>query len=563
MGKFTFLFISILFFQFSAEQSLAQNLSLSILGTTEAESKTIDALGYTSEFEDLQSLELELASFSKKIETQGYLDKRLLSLYKDKDSLYLAHFSLGMRFTHVHIHNSGLVPQSILKIIDAKQEADHFTVPIEQLEQTLQLINSEIANQGSPFSTLKLENLYRNADFTLNASLTTSNSSARTIDKIIVKGYEKFPKSYLKRFLKLKTGQAFNLKKIKTKSAELNNLVFANVIRDPEVLFTRDSTLLYMYIEKNKSNTFDGFLGFGTNENSNKIEFDGYLRLNLTNNLNYGESLKLLYKSDENEQKTFDVSVQMPFLFSSPLGATVMLNIFKRDSTFVTVDQSARLNYQFNAKNSVSLGLKAVNSTDLLDNNISSINDYKRNSYFANYQYSKRRFNDPLFPVDALFDITAGTGSRVFDQEEEAQNHYELETFMIFDFNESNSFFSRLTSAYFTSNTYLENELYRFGGINSIRGFEENSLVANLYAVLNTEYRYRLTRDLYVHSVIDAAYFENQLLDQKGKLFGFGFGFGLLTNAGLFKFNYSSGKTENQPFRLSNSKIHLSLTALF
>jgi len=52
-------------------------------------------------------------------------------------------------------------------------------------------------------------------------------------------------------------------------------------------------------------------------------------------------------------------------------------------------------------------------------------------------------------------------------------------------------------------------------------------------------------------------------LDIKSKLFGFGFGFGLLTNAGLFRLNYTSGKTEGQQFRLSDSKVHISLTARF
>jgi hypothetical protein len=49
----------------------------------------------------------------------------------------------------------------------------------------------------------------------------------------------------------------------------------------------------------------------------------------------------------------------------------------------------------------------------------------------------------------------------------------------------------------------------------------------------------------------------------KQKLFGFGFGFGLLTNVGLFKFNYSGGKIENQMFKLSDSKIQISLSTTF
>ena len=159
--------------------------------------------------------------------------------------------------------------------------------------------------------------------------------------------------------------------------------------------------------------------------------------------------------------------------------------------------------------------------------------------------------------------MSSGFGDRTNDLGNLKQSIYNLDTYKIFNLNNKNSIFTRLNGAILTSDDYLDNELFRFGGINSIRGFEENSLVANLYAVINTEYRYRLSNSLYVHSVIDAAYFENQLTNSKEKLFGFGFGLGLLTNSGLFRLNYSSGKTENRQFKLSDSKVHVSLTATF
>ena len=318
-----------------------------------------------------------------------------------------------------------------------------------------------------------------------------------------------------------------------------------------------------MYIEKAKSNTFDGFLGFGTNEATNKIEFDGYLDLNLTNNLNYGESLRLLYKSDESEQQTFDLKLNAPYLFNTPIGMDLNLNIFKRDSSFVTVTQAAKLNYQINNKHVISGGISSVQSTDLLDVPSTLITDYKSNQYFINYTYTDRQNFNLLFPVNFLFNISTGIGDRYYEDIDEKQTSLYLNTFKIFNLNDKNSIYGRVSSNYLISDTYLENELPRFGGINSIRGFEENSLIANLYAVLNTEYRYKLNNTIYVHSVIDAAYFENQLTNQKEKLFGFGFGFGLLTKAGLFRFNYTSGKTESQKFKLSDSKIHLSLTTTF
>ncbi len=541
----------------------SQNLQLSVTGASEKETKTIDSLDYETIFDDFQTLKSEINNFKAQLENIGYIESQIISVEKTSDSTFTAAFSLKKRFTKVHIYNKDMIPAEILKSINAKIEENHFTIAIVNLENSLEQINSAMANKGAPFSRLRLTNITKNKDFTLNAELTTSGAETRTIDKMVVKGYEKFPKSYLKYFLKIKPGQDFNLKAITEKTKDLDNLQFANIIREPEVLFTRDSTILYMYIEKNTSNTFDGFLGFGTNETTNKIEFDGYLDLSLTNNLNYGESLSLLYKSDENDQQTFDLNLQMPFLFNTPLGVDLNLNIFKRDSTFSTVSQLAKLNYQINSKSKISLGIDAETSTNLLDNAVSGITDYDANRYFTNYQYLKRQNKNVLFPINFLFDITAGFGDRTYQETKDDQYNFKINTFKIFNLNEQNSISTRISGQYLTSDTYVENELPRFGGINSIRGFEENSLLANLYGVLNTEYRYQLNNSIYVHSVIDAAYFENQITDQREKLFGFGFGFGLLSNAGLFKFNYTSGKTENQKFRLSDSKIHISLTALF
>ncbi|MBB1489765.1 hypothetical protein H4O21_24470, partial [Oceanospirillum sp. D5] len=132
-------------------------------------------------------------------------------------------------------------------------------------------------------------NIKRKDSINLKADLiVSSNKTKRTIDDIKIVGYEKFPKSFLKHYLKLKTSQTFDLSEIEKKTEQLNNLRFANQVKSTEVLFQEDSTSLYIYVEKSKSNTFDGFLGFGTNDETNKLEFDGFLNLRLINNLNYG-----------------------------------------------------------------------------------------------------------------------------------------------------------------------------------------------------------------------------------------------------------------------------------
>lgn len=541
----------------------AQSLYLKAEGNTEIETKIIDSLNYQKQFDDYSSLALEADSIKDQLMEFGYLESAFIGLKKQNDTLYVASYSLNHQYKTIRIYFDDSVDRNLLKLVSTNIKDTYFELDIKNLEETLKLLNTEISSQGDPFSTLQLSQIKKADINTLYANLIITEQTQRTIDTIIIKGYDKFPKSFVKHYLKIKRKQPFNLKTIQEKTSELENLQFANQIKEPEVLFTKDSTLLYIYTEKQKSNAFDGFLGFGTNTETNKIQFNGYLNLNLVNNLNYGESFKLLYKSDENEQKTFDVKANLPYLFGSPIGVALGLNIFKRDSTFVTVTQNARLNYQINPKNSVSVGINSTTSTNLLDTSTLFINNFKSTLYTLNYLHVKPQHYDRLFPINFLFDITTGIGSRSFEDTKEPQSKFELKTFKIFNLNQKNSIYINIDGSTLNSNTYLENELLRFGGINSIRGFEENSLTANLFTVLNTEYRYRVSNSLYLHSVIDAAYFENKISSLKSKLFGFGFGFGLLTKAGLFKFNYTSGKSENQPFKLSDSKIHISLTATF
>ncbi|WP_037051415.1 POTRA domain-containing protein [Psychroserpens burtonensis] len=536
---------------------------MTCLGSSENETRSIDSLGYKNMFEDYSSLETEVSNLKKTLIKVGYIEIEQLHLIKQNDSSYDAHFSLRNKYNSITISHNNLVDLPILKSTGFLDTSNDLIIPIENIESTLEFINSQLANKGNPFSSLILTDIISIDHSYLKGSLSVSELNTRTMDKLVLKGYEKFPKSFIKRYLKIKTNQTFSLEKIKEKTKALNDLAFANQIRDPEVLFTKDSTILYMYLEKAKSNTFDGFLGFGTNEATDKIEFDGYLNLNLTNNLNYGESLKLLYKSDESDQQTFDLELDAPYILNTPIGINLNLNIFKRDSSFVTVTQAIKLNYQINSKHIISGGTTSVNSTDLLDLSSSLITDYSSNQYFVNYMYTNRQNFNLLFPINFLFNVSTGIGNRSYEDFNEKQSNFYLNTFKIFNLNDKNSIYGKVNFNYLVSDSYLENELPRFGGINSIRGFEENSLIANLYGVLNTEYRYKLNNSIYVHSVIDAAYFENQITDQKEKLFGFGFGFGLITKAGLFRFNYTSGKTESQRFKLSDSKIHLSLTTTF
>ncbi|WP_303318149.1 POTRA domain-containing protein [Flavivirga abyssicola] len=563
MKKVSFLLL-IIYILFSSEL-FCQNLHLKIDGNTEHETSTIDSLSYIKTHKDYRSIEHEIDSIQKRLLKIGYIENELKNIIKINDSSFKTQIHLKKKFNTIYIYyNETEIERSLLEPISKNIFDDYFELEFSKTESALNFINSKISDEGFPFSKLYLSNIKVQDSSNLSAELIVkSETKKRIISNIIIKGYEKFPRSYLKHFLKIKPSQVFDLTKIKNKTNQLNNLRFANEIKSPEVLFSKDSTTLYLYLEKAKSNSFDGFLGFGTNEETNQLEFDGYLNLNLTNNLNFGESFKLLYKSDENDQKTFQADLTLPYLFKSPIGIDLGLRIFRKDSSFTTINQALKLHYQINSKHKIYTGLLSTESNNLLENASLTISDYKTQYYTLAYEFTKAQAYNLLFPINSKLYLETNFGERKALNIQEKQTQLSIDAFKIFYLNRKNSVFLRLNGASLNSNTYFENELLRFGGINSIRGFEENSLFSSLFGLINTEYRYQLNNSIYIHSIIDAAYFENKIIDTKEKLFGYGFGFGILTQAGLFRFNYANGKSENQKFKLSNSKIHISLIANF
>lgn len=557
---FLFLYIQPCFFQILN----AQELLLEISAEKEISASILDSIQFNETHENYLSVERESKTLSIKLQKIGYITSRLISVKKENDSLFRAVYFLGNQVSRIKVYysESGISKSQIEKVITSTQDT-YFEIPFSRTEKTLQQLNALQTKEGNPFAKLKLENF--NLDGTkLSAQLATTSGKKRTIDSITIKGYEKFPKSFINYYAGIKKGDTFEKELILKKSDAINSLGFALTTKPPEVLFRKDTTVVYLYLQKRNFNTFDGILGFATNEETNDLEFNGYLNLELNNNLNFGEKLLLNYKADGNDQRNFRVKTVLPYIGGTPFGIDLELKIFRRDSTFSSSEQQIKGSYQIKPSTAAYLGYKANSSSNLLDNQAqaTTIPDFESSFITGGITYQNLQ-RSLLFPIKSQINLDAEFGKRATSEIRDNQVKLTNTISHIFNLNNRNSvYFKNKTSVLF-SERFFTNELYRFGGINSIRGFNENSIEASLFSILNTEYRYLLNRETYIHSIIDVGYFENEVVEQKEKLYSFGVGLGLQTAAGLLKFNIANGIIDNQAFKFANTKIHLSLTSRF
>jgi outer membrane protein assembly factor BamA len=543
----------------------AQKLHLSLKAEKPFRESLKDSLLMQSSFTDYTSLKRETDTVWLTLQRMGFIESELLQIEKENDSSFVADFFLGKRYRQIKVYYSAAdFSKKQLRRVSSKITDRYFLLPFESVAKSLKKLTALRTQEGNAFARLRLTEFEKDEKGLLTATLFVDDGKKRTIDSIAIKGYEKFPRSFLKYYAGVKKGRLFSQKKLVEQNENINSLGFANTIKAPEALFRKDSTTVYFYLKKQNNNLFDGILGFATNEETQKLELNGYLNLELNNNLNYGEQLLLNYKADGKEQVNFRAKVTLPYLLKTPFGISGELKIFKRDSSFVTTEQQIRTTYQTNPKSTAYIGYKGYDSSNLLDEAIAGtpIADFKSKFFIAGASYTKPQ-NKTIFPIKTVISIDAGIGSR--EKESATEDQFRLESLLsnIFNLNPKNSIFVQNGTRVLFSDTYLVNELFRFGGINSIRGFNENSIDASLYSTVNTEYRYQFNDGVYIHTIIDAAYFENETLSLKQKLYSFGLGLGLKTKAGLFRFNVANGIAENQDFSFANTKIHISVSSQF
>jgi len=540
----------------------AQKINLQIESINDHKERTI-LYESTNNSIELSELTKTIDKSIDSLKKQGFFNVKVEKIYK-RDSLnYNATLVLNDKYDNLYIYSLNEMvgfKDKKVKIIDGKP---YFIVRINEIENFLSDYSLNIVKEGYPFSKIKLINIKKYDSENLYADLQINLNHKRSIDKIEIKGYENFPKSFLKQYLKYSNSESFNLEKIVEKSKQINNLGFVRQTKDPEVLFKKDSTYTYLYLEKKKNNSFDGFIGFATNEESNKLELDGYLNLRLHNTLNYGEELNINYRSTNNKDRFLQTEIKAPFVFSSPLGLELNLNLTKKDSSYTKDEQSVGINYITKKKHTVSLHISSLNSVSNLNEGNESIKDYNSSFKKIKYEFNRYNYNDKLTPVKFLNRVELSVGTRKDNTESKDQIKYNTRTFNNFNISKSSSIYLNIETYGLISDNYYLNEMMLFGGINSIRGFEENSIATNKLILINTEYRLKLDSNIYINTIFDTAYYEDALNDLKEHIYGIGLGLNINTNSGIFRINYANGLKKGGKIDLKLSKIHVSFSNMF
>lgn len=549
----------------------AQNFYLKINGNNLIENKTIDSLNYVTQHQNIKSLFNEVNNTSQKLTKKGFLDNTILSTNKINDSTYISIISIKNRTKNIHIY----IGRNNPFFNSSESKNDTLVLAYENTEKYLNQKIIDAEKQGFALSKIKLENIQRK-NLIIYADLSFKSEKKRTVNSIIMNytntnNTNFFPKGHLKQLNKKYINRTFNQNTVKELYEDINSFEFITQTKYPEILFTNDSTKVYAYIEKRKANTFDGYIGFSNDENK-KLNLNGYLDITLQNILNSGEQFSLYWKSDGNQQKTFNTKLEIPYIFKTSLGIKAQLNIFKQDSTFQNTKTAIDLGYYINYNSKIYLGYQSTESSDIQNTNNSTISDFNNSYFTSTLEYKKNDNSNDLSPRKAYLNLTAGYGKRTTNDNPETaesskQFYININGSYNFELNKRNYININSQNFYLNSKNYISNELFRFGGVNSIRGFLENSLQSNFNSLILTEYRYFASKNLYINSIIDYGLYQDLTStfekNKIKKLIGIGIGTGIQTKNGLLKITLTNGAQNTDELQLYNTIINICYNVKF
>ena len=536
-----YIYILISFSKLIFSDFQCQENHLLITSISENERNILNKISYNKKHNDSITLKNEISKIQRQIKKQGYFLSSFDSISKS-NNIYTAFFSLNQKIKEARLNKNSNKSKKTSK-------TDTLNISINNLEKTLKEYLEKLEITGRSFSKVKLNNIIVKKNI-LYADLNLIESEKRTVNEIIVKGYDQFPKKYLKNYFKIEKNSVFNKSKLKQISNYSKNLDFIKESKAPEVLFTNDSTFIYLYFEKKSNSSVDAFINFTSNE-SGDLQLIGNIDLKLQNALNNGETFRLFWNSIGNERQEFRISSSIPYIFNSKISPDIAFSIYRQDSSFTNTKFESNFNYNLNSKLKLGLSFNSESSENLQENN-SNVSSYKNIFFGLNLNYSL--LNQDIFKnYKFLLHVNPEFGNRKTDYSRSNQFKINSTISYLWEFNQRNYLYTRNQTGFLNSDDYLNNELYRIGGANSVRGFNEQSIFTKSFSYFNIEYRFLTSSKSYLYSITDFGFTKTT-----DNILGLGLGYLFVNNKSKINLNISVGKTGEESFNINNLKLGIS-----
>jgi len=526
--------------------------------------------------------------------TKGYISASVDSVWEDSSSVSIQLFT-GKKYKWNNLY----VEESDWPLLNElgynHSSFTHKPFDQEKVNAVYNQLLDYFSNTGYPFAQIFLDSVEVMNNL-INAKLKIEQGALYHIDTINIYGNTKLSKNFLTHYLGIEEKSVYQQTKLDKINSRIAELSFVQQSQPYALKMLNTGAELNFYLQNKASNQVNALIGFlpANQQTGGKLLVTGEAALNLHNPFGNGETLAVNWQQLQPKSPRLDLLFERPYLFHSPLGISMNFDLYKRDSFFLNIyfragatynistKQSFTVFVQFNKSNVLSVDTTLIKLTkrlpDVIDYTATSAGlAYTFNN--TNYRFNPRRGNelnittsfgrkyikennsilaikDTSFNYKTLYDTIQQKGytfrSTLFAA------HY-------FALGKQATFKTGFNAGWFQSPNYFQNELFQIGGFKLLRGFDEESIYTNLYAVGTLEYRYLIGQNSWYFVFTDGGYaaYKSNTSNFHHTYIGVGTGIAFETKTGVFNISYAVGKRNDLQFDLRQSKIHIGFVSLF
>ncbi|MFD2200012.1 POTRA domain-containing protein [Shivajiella indica] len=528
---------------------------------------------------------MEIVQFKKELfknlHQLGYLNPKLTQEELGKDSLFLF-VNTGEKFEWVSLSSGNVEPVFLVKAgVDLKQISGK-PFNFAEVARIFDNLLKSSENQGYPFASIGLDSV-RRTDSKFYASLNLDLGPLIKFDSLNITGKSKTKREFLARFLQIRPGDAFSQKKVNDGIRQIRNLPYLRWAGEPELSFQNEEATLYLPLDDRRVNSIDGIIGFLPNElEGGRMLVTGQFDLALYNVAGKGRNYELHWQRFNQFSQNLNISALEPLLFGSGIDLKASFSLLKEDTTFLTRDFRLDFGYRIGSGSYLRFFSRRQAGDLLAVSGLSEavelpeVGDFRFNNYGLGFEHSW--LDDRFFPrrgAIAGFEFALGNKNILVNTAipPNLYSNIDLNTLQYYIMGKVEKHFyknqkwglmSRVAAGFLDNPNLFVNDLFRLGGLRTIRGFNENFFFANNYIYLNLEPRYYFDTYSYFMIFADMGRLENQVQKLPTDYpYALGAGFSLETGSGIFNFVYALGGSNAQDFALNVSKIHFGYTGRF
>jgi hypothetical protein len=547
---------------------------------------------------DKSGVEQQALKIVSQLLAKGFVTASVDSINLHNDTARVKIY-MGNRFSWGSV-NFKYLPKPMLKQFGF-EESTQGPISVESLKKSMFQTLSYFENRGYPFAYFYWDSLVVRKD-TILGSLYFEKNILITFDTIALFGEAGVNKKFLYNYLGIKPGDAYNEALVLQVNDKLAKLPFTTLQNKPLIYFVGRKAILVLNLKKRRTDRLDGLIGFapntGTPGNTNLL-VTGEFHLDFKNLKGSGKGFKADWQSFKARSQTLNIGLNLPYIFNQPIGSEVSVDFLKYDTIYTETRFQIAAQYIFSGLDHAKLFYEQK-TTNLQYADTLSVRSSKALGQLTSMRTSRYgigfnsiTFDNRISPRKGyLADMDVSIINRVILRDDRINrvkfyNSKENAYYTVYDSMKlkTNQFmiqfalakpfqvlkrvviYNELRGNYFFSPSIYFNELYRFGGNNTFKGFNEQALFASSLSIFNLEVRYLLSENSFLRLFGNVAtYTDKSVRTNKissDQPYGFGGGINLETGGGIFNISVALGKSKFNPIDFKNAKVHFGLINYF